>query len=139
MSDFFYGEQANIFSFYRFPKALFTDSRFRGISVEAKVLYGLLLDRMGLSMKNGWKDEEGRVYIIFTVEAIMEHLGCSNKKAVGLLRELEEKGGPHRTQAAGPGPPQPDLCEKLHRDPGRTIQEMKKEHLQSVKPTRPEV
>ena len=82
MGDFFYGEQANIFSFYRFPKALFTDSRFRGISVEAKVLYGLLLDRMGLSVKNGWKDEEGRVYIIFTVEAIMEHLGCSNKKAV---------------------------------------------------------
>ena len=81
MGDFFYGEQANIFSFYRFPKALFTDSRFRGISVEAKVLYGLLLDRMGLSVKNGWKDEEGRVYIIFTVEAIMEHLGCSNKKA----------------------------------------------------------
>ena len=68
MGDFFYGEQANIFSFYRFPKALFTDSRFRGISVEAKVLYGLLLDRMGLSVKNGWKDEEGRVYIIFTVE-----------------------------------------------------------------------
>ena len=73
MGDFFYGERANIFSFYRFPKALFTDSRFRGISVEAKVLYGLLLDRMGLSVKNGWKDEEGRVYIIFTVEAIMEH------------------------------------------------------------------
>ena len=54
MGDFFYGEQANSFSFYRFPKALFTDSRFREISVEAKVLYGLLLDRMGLSVKNGW-------------------------------------------------------------------------------------
>ena len=93
MGNFFYGEQANIFSFYRFPKALFTDSRFRGISVEAKVLYGLLLDRMGLSVKNGWKDEEGRVYIIFTVESIKEHLKCSNKKAVGLLRELDEKAG----------------------------------------------
>lgn len=105
MGDFFYGEQANIFSFYRFPKALFTDSRFRGISVEAKVLYGLLLDRMGLSVKNGWKDEEGRVYIIFTVEAIMEHLGCSNKKAVGLLRELEEKAGLIERRRQGLGRP----------------------------------
>ena len=105
MGDFFYGEQANIFSFYRFPKALFTDSRFRGISVEAKVLYGLLLDRMGLSVKNGWKDEEGRVYIIFTVEAIMEYLGCSNKKAVGLLRELDEKAGLIERRRQGLGRP----------------------------------
>ena len=101
----FYGEQANIFSFYRFPKVLFTDSRFRGISVEAKVLYGLLLDRMGLSVKNGWKDEEGRVYIIFTVEAIMEHLGCSNKKAVGLLRELDEKADLIERRRQGQGRP----------------------------------
>lgn len=105
MGDFFYGEQANIFSFYRFPKALFTDSRFRGISVEAKVLYGLLLDRMGLSVKNGWKDEEGRVYIIFTVEAIMEHLGCRNKKAVGLLRELDEKADLIERRRQGQGRP----------------------------------
>ena len=49
------------------------------------------------------------------------------------------KGGSHRTQEAGPGPPQPDLCEKLHRGPGRTIQEVKKEHLRGVKPTWPEV
>ena len=86
MGDFFYGEQANIFSFYRFPKALFTDSRFRGISVEAKVLYG-------------------RVYIIFTVEAIMEHLGCSNKKAVGLLRELDEKADLIERRRQGQGRP----------------------------------
>ena len=105
MDDFFYGEQANIFSFYRFSKALFTDSRFRGISVEAKVLYGILLDRMSLSVKNGWKDEEGRVYIIFTVEAIMEHLGCSNKKAVGLLRELDEKAGLIERRRQGQGRP----------------------------------
>ena len=105
MSDFFYGEQANLFSFYRLPKALFTDSRFRGISVEAKVLYGLLLDRMGLSVKNGWKDEEGRVYIIFTVESIMEQLKCSNKKAVGLLRELEEKAGLIERRRQGQGRP----------------------------------
>ena len=74
MSDFFYGEQANLFSFYRLPKALFTSWRFEDVSVEAKVLYGFLLDRMGLSAKNGWKDEEGKVYIIFTVDSIMDHM-----------------------------------------------------------------
>ena len=105
MSDFFYGEQANLFSFYRLPKALFTSRRFENVSVEAKVLYGFLLDRMSLSVKNGWKDEEGRVYIIFTVEAIMEHLGCSNKKAVGLLRELEEKAGLIERRRQGLGRP----------------------------------
>ena len=105
MNDFFYGEQANLFSFYRLPKALFTSRRFEDVSVEAKVLYGFLLDRMGLSVKNGWKDEEGRVYIIFTVEAIMEHLGCSNKKAVGLLRELEEKAGLIERRRQGLGRP----------------------------------
>ena len=105
MSDFFYGEQANLFSFYRLPKALFTSRRFEDVSVEAKVLYGFLLDRMGLSVKNGWKDEEGRVYIIFTVEAIMEHLECSNKKAVGLLRELEEKAGLIERRRQGLGRP----------------------------------
>ena len=105
MSDFFYGEQANLFSFYRLPKALFTSRRFEDVSVEAKVLYGFLLDRMGLSVKNGWKDEEGRVYIIFTVEAIMEHLKCSNKKAVGLLRELEEKAGLIERRRQGLGRP----------------------------------
>ena len=105
MGDFFYGEQANLFSFYRLPKVLFTSRRFEDVSVEAKVLYGFLLDRMGLSAKNGWKDEEGRVYIIFTVEAIMEHLGCSNKKAVGLLRELEEKAGLIERRRQGQGRP----------------------------------
>ena len=105
MSDFFYGEQANLFSFYRLPKALFTSRRFEDVSVEAKVLYGFLLDRMGLSVKNGWKDEEGRAYIIFTVEAIMEHLGCSNKKAVGLLRELDEKADLIERRRQGQGRP----------------------------------
>lgn len=105
MSDFFYGEQANLFSFYRLPKALFTSRRFEDVSVEAKVLYGFLLDRMGLSAKNGWKDEEGRVYIIFTVGSIMEHLKCSNKKAVGLLRELEEKAGLIERRRQGLGRP----------------------------------
>ena len=85
MPDYFYGPQAEQFAFYRIPKALFTDPAFRSISTGAKVLYGLLLDRMSLSARNDWLDEQGRVYIVFTVEEIMESLACGNKKAVGPL------------------------------------------------------
>lgn len=66
--DYYYGDQAEQFSFYRIPKLLFTDKRFKDLSAEAKILYGLLLDRMSLSAKNGWLDQEGRVYIVYTVE-----------------------------------------------------------------------
>ena len=92
MLDFFYGGQADLFSFYRLPKALFVDTRFRGISAEAKILYGLLLDRMGLSTKNGWLDDAGRVYIIFTTEEIMASLYCADNKATKLMKELEGCG-----------------------------------------------
>ncbi len=64
MLDYFYGGQADLFSFYRLPKVLFTDPKFRGISAESKILYGLLLDRMSLSIKSGWLDKQGRVYIL---------------------------------------------------------------------------
>ncbi len=89
MYDYFYGAEAEQFSFYRIPKVLFTEERFKSISAEAKVLYGLLLDRMSLSAKNGWLDEKGRVYIIFTIEDIMISMGCANQKAGKLLYELE--------------------------------------------------
>ena len=92
MLDYFYGGQADLFSFYRLPKALFVDPRFRSISAESKILYGLLLDRMGLSAKNGWTDDSGRVYIIFTTEEIMEALYCADNKATKLMKELESCG-----------------------------------------------
>ena len=89
---FFYGGQAELFSFYRLPKVLFTDPQFRGISAEAKILYGLLLDRMSLSIKSGWLDKQGRVYIIFTADEIMEALCCADNKATKLMKELEGCG-----------------------------------------------
>ena len=89
MPNYFYGPQAEQFAFYRIPKALFTDPAFRGISTDAKVLYGLLLDRMSLSARNDWLDDAGRVYIIFTVEEVMGALCCADNKATRLLRELE--------------------------------------------------
>ena len=91
MYDYFYGAEAEQFSFYRIPKVLFTEERFRSVSAEAKVLYGLLLDRMSLSCKNGWLDKEGRVYIIFTIEEVMTALSCADQKAGKLLHELESK------------------------------------------------
>lgn len=70
--DYFYGQEAESFSFYRIPKVLFTDERFAGLTSEAKVLYGLMLDRMSLSIRNGWLDDDGKVFIIFRIDDICE-------------------------------------------------------------------
>ena len=91
--EYYYGNEADQYSFYRIPKVLFTDSRFKNVSVEAKVLYGLLLDRMALSVRNNWLDEEGRVYIIFTIADIMETLGYAEQKVNRLLAELDSAKG----------------------------------------------
>ena len=69
------------------------DERFKGLSSDAKLLYGLMLDRMSLSMKNGWLDDENRAYIIYTVDAIMEDLGCGKDKAIKVLAELDTNKG----------------------------------------------
>lgn len=103
--DYFYGQQAEMFSFYRVPKVLFTDERFWNISTDAKLLYGILLDRMNLSAKNGWMDEAGRVYIIFTIDEIKGSIGCAEKKAVKLLDELERKCGLIERKRQGLGKP----------------------------------
>lgn len=103
--DYFYGQQSEMFSFYRIPKVLFTDERFWNISTDAKLLYGILLDRMNLSAKNGWMDEAGRVYIFFTIEEIKGSVGCAEKKAVKLLDELERKCGLIERKRQGLGKP----------------------------------
>ena len=91
--SYFYGKEADQFSFYKIPKLLFTEEYFKKISVEAKVLYGLMLDRMSLSVKNQWMDEEGRAYIYYSLEDIMDALGCSNKKAISIMKELDMDAG----------------------------------------------
>ena len=90
MLDYFYGQSGELFSYFRIPKALFQDHRFRQLSTDARTLYGILLDRMSLSAKNGWLDEQGRVYIIYTVREVQESLCCAEHKAVKLFRELED-------------------------------------------------
>jgi len=90
--DYFYGQTGELFSFYRIPKALFQEQRFQSLSTDAKTLYGILLDRMSLSVKNGWLDKQNRVFIIFTIEDVKRALCCADNKATKLLRELEKFG-----------------------------------------------
>ena len=90
---YFYGSEAEQYSFYRIPKVLLTDHRYKNVSMDAKVLYGLMLDRMGLSVRNGWLDSEDRVYIYFTLDDALELLGCGKDKAVRLFKELDTASG----------------------------------------------
>ena len=91
--NYFYGTEADQFSFYRIPKALFTDSYFKDLSSDAKILYGLMLDRMSLSIKNQWFDDKNRAYIYFSIEDIMELLNCGRNKAIKSMRELDDETG----------------------------------------------
>ena len=90
---YFYGEEADMHSFYRIPKLLFTNDYFKALSNDAKILYGLMLNRMSLSVKNQWFDEENKAYIYFSVEDIMELLNCGKNKAVKIMQELDDETG----------------------------------------------
>lgn len=103
--NYFYGQSGELFSYFRIPKALFQDHRFRQLSTDARTLYGILLDRMSLSVKNHWLDEQSRVYIIFTTEEIMEALSCANQKACRLMLELEKDASLIERKRQGLGKP----------------------------------
>lgn len=90
---YFSGEEADQFTFYRVPKQLFTNDYFRVLSTDAKVLYGLMLDRIGLSIKNKWIDEENHAFIYFSVEDIMRFLNCKKNKALQTIAELDNANG----------------------------------------------
>ncbi len=95
MADFsyYYGDDAEQFNFFRLPKLLVRDKRFDGLSSEAKILYGVLLDRMALSAQNGWLDDDNRLYIIYTTREVMREFGCSERKAITLMGELDTRKG----------------------------------------------
>ena len=84
--DYFYGQAGELFSFYRIPKALFQEPRFQSLSTDAKTLYGILLDRMSLSVKNGWLDEQNRVFIY------LHDRGC--QEGVVLRRQQSDQAAP---------------------------------------------
>ena len=93
--DYFYGQAGELFSFYRIPKALFQEPRFQSLSTDAKTLYGILLDRMSLSVKNGWLDEQNRVFMAGRAEPGVHHLhdrGC--QEGVVLRRQQSDQAAP---------------------------------------------
>ena len=91
--DYFYGNEAEQFTFYRIPKILITSPHFKKISDSAKLLYGLMLDRMSLSIRNGWLDDDNRAYIFFTTNDVMEQMCCGTEKATKMLTELDSEKG----------------------------------------------
>ena len=93
ISDYFYGDEAEQFQYFRIPRQLITDVRFKQVSTDAKLLYGMLLDRMSLSVKNEWYDDNGRVYIYYTVDEICGDMVCGRDKAMKLLAELDTRKG----------------------------------------------
>ena len=107
--DYYYGIEADQFSFYRVPRLLVKDARFRELSSDAKLLYGLMLDRMSLSMKNNWHDDENRAYIYYTMENIMEDLGCAKEKCAKVLAELDSKKGYGLIEKKRQGLGKPDI------------------------------
>lgn len=137
-SDYFYGQQSSQFAFFRIPKVLFTDKRFADLSAEAKILYGILLDRMELSARNHWLDSKGRVFIYFTIEEIMAHLGCANKKAGALLTELEKKADLIERKRQGLGKPNL-IYVKNFITPDQHIQTCQKDTSADVIPTVPDM
>ncbi len=90
--DYYYGMEADQFSFIKIPKLLLFDPKFSALSLGAVMLYGLLLDRMWLSSRRGWRDEEGKVYIRYKIKNIEDDLNLSEKTATKYLSELENIG-----------------------------------------------
>ena len=107
--DYYYGIEAEQFSFYRVPRLLIKDKRFKGLSSDAKLLYGLMLDRMSLSVKNRWFDEDNRAYIYYTVEVIMNDLGCSHGTCAKIMAELDNKKGIGLIEKKRQGLGRPDI------------------------------
>ena len=91
--EYFHGFESEQFAFYRIPKVLFTDDYFKDLSSDAKILYGLMLDRMSLSIKSQWIDKQDRVYIIFTLEQVTKYMNCGKDKGVKILAELDTDKG----------------------------------------------
>lgn len=107
--DYFHGYESEQFAFYRIPKILFTNDYFKELSCEAKVLYGLMLDRMALSVKNRWIDNKDRVYIIFTLEEVMQYMNCGRDKGMKTLAELDTKKGIGLIERVKQGFGKPDI------------------------------
>ena len=90
--DYYYGIESEEFAFIKFPRLLIKDERYRQLDSDAKILYGLMLDRMSLSQKNNWYDDQGRAYIYYTLDEVQNDLGRGREKTVKVMDELERIG-----------------------------------------------
>ena len=139
---YYYGNEADQYTFYRLPKALFTNERYKDISDGAKILYGLMLDRMGLSVKNGWLDEQERVYIIFTLEDVQEYMNCQHGKAVKILAELDTEKGAGLIERVKQGQGKPAIIYVLkfiHSAEVQTSENRKSRQPETQKPRLPNI
>lgn len=107
--NYYYGEEAGRFSFFRIPKQLIKKQCFKKLSSDAKLLYGLMLDRLALSIKNGWRDDKNRAYIYYTTDNIMEDLCCSKTTCTKILAELDSKKGLGLIERKRQGLGRPDI------------------------------
>lgn len=119
MHDYFQDLEGTGFQFFRIPTALIKNKEYKGISTDAKLLYGLLLDRMSLSIRNNWRDARGRVYIIYTTKSVSEDLGCCQEKACKLMSELERAGLIERRRL-GQGKPSRIYVKQLSSEVGKS-------------------
>lgn len=120
---YFYGTEAKSFTFYRIPKALMTEEVFKVLTSDAKILYGLMLDRMSLSLKNGWFDEDGKVYIYYSIEDVMESMGCSKNKGMKTLQELDMATGIGLIERKKQGQGKPSIIYVKNFELGKTVSE----------------
>ena len=108
LSDYYCGDEEIRFSYFCIPRQLITHPCFKPLSADAKLLYGMLLNRMSLSAKNGWHDNTGRVYIYFTVKEVCEAISCGRNKAMRLLAELDTSKGIGLIERVKQGQGKPD-------------------------------
>lgn len=135
MFDFFYGNEVEKFQFYRVPKPLFSEKRFCEISIEARFLYGVLLDRTGLSKKNNWHDKDGKVFICFAHKEACELLGIGKEKSVRMFAELE-KSGLIRRKNQGQGKPAKIYVMNFEKEVGEPDQdESELENKDNIQPS----
>lgn len=120
---YFYGTESETFTFYRLPKALMTEEVFKVLTSDAKILYGLMLDRMSLSVKNGWFDEDGRVYIYYSIEDVMESMGCSKNKGMKTLQELDMVTGIGLIERKKQGQGKPTIIYVKNFELGKSVSE----------------
>lgn len=99
--DYYYGKETEQYSFLKIPKLFFTEKIYEGLSLQAKLLYGLMLDRMALSAQRGWYDDYNRAYVKYTSKAVASDMGINQKSALKYIKELSDFGLIIKVQQAG--------------------------------------